>query len=80
MLGKKQCYSVEFKLKVIQAIKKGQYFAKATCFHFDISNSGISSQCLQTFEKQSIDVLLPKPKGWPIMKLTYPNMVIVELP
>ncbi|UTU47618.1 helix-turn-helix domain-containing protein [Mergibacter septicus] len=41
------------------------------CFHFDIPNSGIISQWLQTFEKQGIDGLLPKPKGRPRMKPTY---------
>lgn len=74
VLGKKQCYSVELKLKVIQAIKKGQCSAEAACFHFDIPNSGIISQWLKTFEKQGIDGLLSKPKGRPRMKPTYPKM------
>ncbi|MGY6088894.1 IS3 family transposase [Avibacterium paragallinarum] len=74
VLGKKRCYSVEFKLKVIQAIKKGQCSAEAACFRFDIPSSGIISQWLQIFEKQGIDGLLLKPKGRPSMKLNSPKM------
>ncbi len=74
VLGKKRCYSVEFKLKVIQAIKKGQCSAEAACFRFDIPSSGIISQWLQRFEKQGIDGLLLKPKGRPSMKLNSPKM------
>ncbi|CAM3868863.1 hypothetical protein AVEN109717_08155 [Avibacterium endocarditidis] len=32
MLGKKQCYSVEFKFKVIQAIKKDSILPKQRAF------------------------------------------------
>ncbi|RZN74197.1 IS3 family transposase [Avibacterium paragallinarum] len=74
VLGKKRYYSVEFKLKVIQAIKKGQCSAEAACFRFDIPSSGIISQWLQIFEKQGIDGLLLKPKGRPSMKLNSPKM------
>ncbi|AZI13226.1 IS3 family transposase [Avibacterium paragallinarum] len=74
VLGKKRCYSVEFKLKVIQAIKKGQCSAEAAYFRFDIPSSGIISQWLQRFEKQGIDGLLLKPKGRPSMKLNSPKM------
>ncbi len=74
VLGKKRYYSVEFKLKVIQAIKKGQCSAEAACFRFDIPSSGIISQWLQRFEKQGIDGLLLKPKGRPSMKLNSPKM------
>ncbi len=52
VLGKKRYYSVEFKLKVIQAIKKGQCSAEAACFRFDIPSSGIISQWLQRFENK----------------------------
>ncbi|VGM96211.1 Transposase and inactivated derivatives [uncultured Avibacterium sp.] len=74
VLGKKRYYSVEFKLKVIQAIKKGQCSAEAACFRFDIPSSGIISQWLQRFEKQGIDGLLLKPKGRPSTKLNSPKM------
>ncbi|SUB33616.1 Transposase [[Pasteurella] mairii] len=74
VLGKKQTYSPEFKLSVIQAVKNGQFSARNACFHFGIANSGIISQWLQAFDKHGIKGLLPKPKGRPIMKPKYPKM------
>ncbi|WP_115632237.1 IS3 family transposase [Actinobacillus ureae] len=73
-MGKKQKYSPEFKLTVIQAVKKGQFSAESASLHFGIANSGSISQWLQAFEKQSINGLLPKPKGRPTMKPKYPQM------
>ncbi|SUU44636.1 transposase [Actinobacillus ureae] len=74
VMGKKQKYSPEFKLTVIQAVKKGQFSAESASLHFGIANSGSISQWLQAFEKQSINGLLPKPKGRPTMKPKYPQM------
>lgn len=74
VLGKKQKYSPEFKLTVIQAVKKGQFSAESACLHFGIANSGVISQWLQAFEKQGINGLFPKPKGRPAMKPKYPKM------
>ncbi|SUU34535.1 transposase and inactivated derivative [Actinobacillus seminis] len=74
VLGKKQTYSPEFKLSVIQAVKNGQFSARNACFHFGIANSGIGSQWLQAFDKHGIKGLLPKPKGRPSMKPKYPKM------
>ena len=71
---KKQKYSPEFKLTVIQAVKKGQFSAESACLHFGISNSGTISQWLHAFEKGGINALLPKPKGRPTMKLKYTKM------
>ena len=68
VLGKKQKYSPEFKLTVIQAVKKGQFSAESACLHCGIANSGVISQWLQAFEKQGINGLFPKPKGRPAMK------------
>ncbi|SUT86015.1 transposase and inactivated derivative [Actinobacillus ureae] len=56
-MGKKQKYSPEFKLTVIQAVKKGQFSAESASLHFGIANSGSISQWLQAFEKQSINGL-----------------------
>ena len=50
-MGKKQKYSPEFKLTVIQAVKKGQFSAESASLHFGIANSGSISQWLQAFEK-----------------------------
>ncbi|HHT7864545.1 hypothetical protein PMCNE_06040 [Pasteurella multocida] len=74
VLGKKQKYSPEFKLTVIQAVKKGQFSAESACLHFGIANSGVISQWLQAFEKQGINGLFPKPKERPAMKPKYPKM------
>ena len=74
MLGKKQNYSPEFKLNVIQAVKNGQFSPEAACLHFGIANSGVVSQWLQAFEKQGINGLIPKPKDRPTMKPKYPKM------
>ncbi|WP_115606575.1 IS3 family transposase [Actinobacillus ureae] len=74
MMGKKQKYSPEFKLTVIQAVKKGQFSAESASLHFGIANSGSISQWLQAFEKQGINGLLPKPKGRPTIKPKYPKM------
>lgn len=74
VLGKKRNYSPEFKLNVIQAVKKGQFSAEAACLYFGIANSGVVSQWLQAFEKQGINGLIPKPKGRPTMKPKYPKM------
>ncbi|MEG9498897.1 helix-turn-helix domain-containing protein, partial [Mannheimia indoligenes] len=65
VLGKKQTYSPEFKLSVVQAVKNGQFSAEEACLYFGIANSGSISQWLQTFDKQGINGLLPKPKGRP---------------
>ncbi|MCK3655315.1 hypothetical protein A4G19_05945 [Pasteurellaceae bacterium Macca] len=72
--GKKQAYSPEFKLSVVQAVINGQFSAESACLHFGIANSGIISQWLQAFEKQGINGLLPKPKGRPVMKSKSPKM------
>ena len=74
VLGKKQIYSPEFKLSVVQAVKNGQFSAEYACLYFGIPNSGIVSQWLQAFDKQGINGLLPKPKGRPSMKPKYPQM------
>ena len=74
VLGKKRKYSPEFKLTVIQAVKKGQFSAERASLHFGIANSGSISQWLHTFEEQGINGLLPKPKGRPTMKPKYPKM------
>ncbi|WP_115608397.1 IS3 family transposase [Actinobacillus ureae] len=74
VMGKKQKYSPEFKLTVIQAVKKGQFSAESASLHFGIANSGSISQWFQAFEKQGINGLLPKPKGRPTMKPKYPQM------
>lgn len=74
VLGKKRNYSPEFKLNVIQAVKNGQFSAEAACLYFGIANSGVVSQWLQTFEKQGINGLMPKPKGRPTMTSKYPKM------
>ncbi len=74
VLGKKQNYSPEFKLNVIQAVKNGKFSAGAACLHFGIANSGVVSQWLQAFERQGINGLIPKPKGRPTMKPKYPKM------
>ncbi|EFL77552.1 hypothetical protein APP2_0359 [Actinobacillus pleuropneumoniae serovar 2 str. 4226] len=74
MIGKKQKYSPEFKLTVIQAVKKGQFSAESASLHFGIANSGSISQWLHIFEEQGINGLLPKPKGRPTMKPKYPKM------
>ena len=74
ILGKKQNYSPEFKLNVVQAVKNGQFSAESACLYFGIANSGVVSQWLQAFEKQGINGLLPKPKGRSTMKPKYPKM------
>ena len=74
VLGKKQNYSPEFKLSVVQAVKNGQFSAETACLYFGIANSGVVSQWLQAFEKQGINGLIPKPKGRPTMKPKYPKM------
>ena len=74
VMGKKRKYSPEFKLTVIQAVKKGQFSAERASLHFGIANSGSISQWLKAFEKQGINGLLPKPKGRPTMKPKYPKM------
>ncbi|WP_144435024.1 IS3 family transposase [Actinobacillus pleuropneumoniae] len=74
VIGKKQKYSPEFKLTVIQAVKKGQFSAENASLHFGIANSGSISQWLHIFEEQGINGLLPKPKGRPTMKPKYPKM------
>lgn len=74
VLGKKQIYSPEFKLSVIQAVKNGQFSSEDACLYFGISNSGVISQWLQAFDKQGINGLFPKPKGRPSMKPKYPKM------
>ena len=74
ILGKKQNYSPEFKLNVIQAVKNGQFSAESACLYFGIANSATVSQWLQAFEKQGINGLIPKPKGRPTMKPKYPKM------
>ena len=43
VLDKKQNYSSEFKLNVIQAVKNVQFSAETICLHFGIANSGIVS-------------------------------------
>lgn len=40
VLGRKRAYSPEFKLTVIQAVKKGQFPAESAALHFGIANSG----------------------------------------
>uniref|UniRef100_UPI003B0251E4 helix-turn-helix domain-containing protein n=1 Tax=Actinobacillus pleuropneumoniae TaxID=715 RepID=UPI003B0251E4 len=52
VIGKKQKYSPEFKLTVIQAVKKGQFSAENASLHFGIANSGSISQWLHIFEEQ----------------------------
>lgn len=42
--GKKQTYSPEFKLSVVQAVKQGNCSTESACLHFGIANSGIISQ------------------------------------
>ena len=74
VLGRKQTYSPEFKLTVIQAVKSGCFSAERAYFHFGIASSGIISQWLKAFEKQGINGLLPKPKGRLTMKPKYPKM------
>lgn len=74
ILDKKRSYSLEFKLSVIQAVKNGHFSAEDACLYFGIANSGGISQWLQVFDKQSINALLPKPKGRPSMKPKYPKM------
>ncbi len=74
VLGRKQTYSPEFKLTVIQAVKNGQFSAERACIHFGIANSSVVSQWLKAFEKQGINGLLSKPKGRPTMKPRYPKM------
>ena len=65
--GKKQTYSPEFKLSVVQAVKQGNCSAESACLHFGIVNSGIIIQWLQALERQGINGLMPKPKGRPII-------------
>lgn len=72
--GKKQTYSPEFKLSVVQAVKQGNCSTESACLHFGIANSGIISQWLQAFERQGINGLMPKPKGRPSMKPKYPKI------
>ncbi|OOF65688.1 transposase [Rodentibacter sp. Ppn85] len=43
VLGKKQTYSPDFKLKVVQAVKTGQFSAEYASLHFGIANSGTLS-------------------------------------
>ena len=74
VLGKKQNYSPEFKLSLVQAVKQGKCSAEVACLHFGIANSGVVSQWLQAFERQGINGLIPKPKGRPTMKPKYPKM------
>lgn len=71
---RKQTYTVEFKLSVIQAVKTGQWSAREAGLHFGIASSGVISQWLHAFEKQGINGLLPKLKGHPSMKPNYPKM------
>ncbi|OOF42692.1 hypothetical protein BKK51_12660, partial [Rodentibacter trehalosifermentans] len=74
VLGRKQTYSPEFKLSVIQAVKNGLFSTEKACLYFGIANSGVVSQWLKAFEKQGINGLLAKPKGPPTMKSKYPKM------
>lgn len=68
---KKQTYSPEFKLSVVQAVNKENVLQNLLVC---IANSGIISQWLQAFERQGINGLMPKPKGRPSMKPQYPKM------
>jgi len=52
VLHHKQIYSSEFKFQVIQSILSGQFISEEVTLHFGLSNSGIVSQWLQTFEKR----------------------------
>lgn len=70
----KQIYSAEFKLSVIDAVKKGLFSIRQAALHFAIPNHGIISQWLHAFDKQGINGLLPQPKGRPVMKPKYPKM------
>lgn len=72
--GKKQIYSLDVKLSLIQAVKNGQYSAREACLRFGIPNSSVISQWLKAFDKEGIKGLFPKPKGRPTMKPTYPKM------
>lgn len=49
--GKKQIYSLDVKLSVIQAVKNGQYSAREACLRFGIANSSVISQWLHAFIK-----------------------------
>lgn len=70
----KHIYSPNFKLSVIEAVKRGQFSIRQAAVHFAIPHHGIISQWLRTFDKQGINGLFPKPKGRPTMKPKYPQM------
>ena len=72
--NRKQNYSLEFKLNVIQAVKTGQFSTRQAALYFGIPNHGIISQWLQVFDKQGKKGLQPKPKGRPTVKPKYPQM------
>ncbi|MBV7387088.1 helix-turn-helix domain-containing protein [Pasteurellaceae bacterium TAE3-ERU1] len=70
----KKIRSPEFKLSVINAIKKGKYSISQAALHFDIPSLGTINQWLQAFDKASKNGLFSKPKGRASMKPKYPKM------
>ena len=58
-------YSVDFKLKVLQAIDKEYLSLSETCLKYNISSDSIIIQWQKDFTNFGIDGLHPKPKGRP---------------
>lgn len=63
-----QRYSLEFKLKVIQTILRGEMTTELAYLHFGIPDASIIRRWLKIYQQSGIEGLQPKHPGIPAMK------------
>ncbi len=64
---KKQQYDIDFKLKVLSAIKKKSLFLREACVKFNIRSEANIIKWQKAFEREGSAGLVTKPKGRPTM-------------